>query len=63
MFWSKQVKKRDGIRVLGGMGMYLAGWGCIWRDRDENMGFGDKLGIKLAGWVFFSLFILYTFEA
>ena len=42
-----------------GMGMYLAGWGCIWRDRDENKGFWDNPGIKQAVWLFF-LSLLYT---
>ena len=31
----------------------------IWRDVDENNGFGDSLGIKLAGWLFF-VSIIYT---
>ena len=43
-----------------------AGWGYIWRDGDiyggmwmEFNGFGDSLGIKLAGWLFF-VSIIYT---
>ena len=40
-------------QVKSGMGMYLSVWGCIWRYRDENRGFGDNPGIKQAVWLFF----------
>jgi len=42
-----------------GMGIYMAEWGYIWRNGDENNGFGDSLGIKLAEWLFF-VSIIYT---
>ena len=56
-FVTSNFEKND--KSKSGMGMYLVGWGCIWWDGDENNGFGDNLGIKLVGRLFF-VSIIYT---